>query len=261
MIKLILSDVDGTLLDHGKVRLPDRVFQVIEALEKQNIVFAAASGRGYSDLAELFLPVKDRIAFVCSDGAMTVYQDRVLDLCPMDKEQAVRLCWDISGREGCEYLLYGRDLVYAHPKTMQYQEFLKGRYGDKLRLLQSPSGVEDDFLKVAVYSARGVERHAKHFIGKWQDTFDIVYNANVWMELVAKDVSKVRGVLTLCRHFGIELSQVMAFGDGGNDVKLLQTVGCGYAMDYAREYVKDAADHITEDVMETIEKTVLHGSV
>lgn len=253
MIKLILSDVDGTLLGHGEEKLPDKVFRVIDELLENNIMFAAASGRGYPDLAELFDKVKDRIAFVCSDGAMTVFGSELLDISAMDRALALSLIHDIENFDGCEYLLYGRDNVYAAPKTAQYGQFLESRFGSKLKLIQNPSETEDDFLKVAVYAHEGIEKYSQHFIDGWQDKFDVVYNSNVWMEFVAGSVSKVTGVRTLCSHFGIDISEVMAFGDGGNDVKLLQAVGEGYAMEHSKDYVKDAADHVTDDVMDTIE--------
>ena len=53
------------------------------------------------------------------------------------------------------------------------------------------------------------------------------------------------------------MDEVMAFGDGGNDIKLLGTVAYGYAMDYAPEAVKAAAGYVTDDVMETIRRQVL----
>lgn len=257
MIKLILSDVDGTLLDHGEDRLPEQVFEVIGQLCRNDIVFAAASGRDYGDLSVLFAPVRDKIAFVCSDGAMTVYQGEVLNVSYMERDSAIRLIWDIKNRSGCEYLVYGRKGIYASPKTMRYKDFLMQRYGAQCSMVQSPSEVEDDFLKVAVYADGGVEPHSEYFAEKWGGQFDVVYNANVWMEFVAPKVSKVTGVKTLCRHFGFDIGEVAAFGDGGNDVKLLEAVGRGYAMDYAAEQVKQAADFVTADVMETIKNDIL----
>ena len=108
MVKLILSDVDGTLLERDEEELKIKILNTVELLEQKNILFAAASGRGYYDLRRLFDKVKDKMAFVCNDGAMTIYKDKVLDINPMDKTMAQQLIGDITYTNGCEFLLYGR---------------------------------------------------------------------------------------------------------------------------------------------------------
>ena len=87
MIKLILSDVDGTLLQRGEGAFDEHVFDVVDKLHAKGIHFAAASGRGYGDLNRLFAPVKDKMAFVCSDGAMTIVDGSVLEINAMDREK------------------------------------------------------------------------------------------------------------------------------------------------------------------------------
>ena len=64
MIKLIASDLDGTLLQNGAQRLNPEVFDMIRTLKSHGILFTAASGRQYTNLRRLFAPVKDDIAYV-----------------------------------------------------------------------------------------------------------------------------------------------------------------------------------------------------
>ena len=54
MIKLIASDIDGTLLQEGSDRLDPEFYTVIPELKKRGILFAAASGRGYASISRLF---------------------------------------------------------------------------------------------------------------------------------------------------------------------------------------------------------------
>ena len=117
MIKLILSDVDGTLLHRGEGAFDEHVFEVIEKLYAEGRHFAAASGRGYGDLNRLFAPVKDKMAFVCSDGAMTIADGSVLEINAMNRSNVRALVNDITYTEGCEFLLYGREKLYIRPKT------------------------------------------------------------------------------------------------------------------------------------------------
>ena len=260
MIKLILSDIDGTLLSKGNKTLDETVFEVIEKLYQKNIIFAAASGRSYPDLAGLFEPVKDKIAFVCSDGAYTLYGNRNLGISSIDKNLAFKLCTGIYETKGCELVVYTEGMIYAVCKSKEYREFISLRFKGRITILDSVSEIMDipeAIIKIAIYASEGICRYAEKFSNKWQNDFNIVYCANEWMELVAPGVSKVTGLSVLLDYFGYTMDEVMAFGDGGNDVTLLKSVAYGYAMDYAQPFVKQAAGYETSNVMEEIKKVVL----
>lgn len=76
--------------------------------------------------------------------------------------------------------------------------------------------------------------------------------ASRWSPLFAdvnpKGQSKQVGIDVFCEYLGIDRSQTMAFGDGGNDITMLQHVGIGVAMGNANPEVKEIADYITDDV-------------
>ena len=74
MIKLIATDLDGTLLNREK-KLPDDIFDVIDALDKKGILFAAASGRQMASLERLFAPVREKMIFIAENGAYVKYKD------------------------------------------------------------------------------------------------------------------------------------------------------------------------------------------
>lgn len=67
-------------------------------------------------------------------------------------------------------------------------------------------------------------------------------------DIVAAHIDKAQGLAALCRHFGIRQDETMAFGDGGNDVEMLQWAGIGVAMGNADECVKKKADMVTKTV-------------
>lgn len=67
-------------------------------------------------------------------------------------------------------------------------------------------------------------------------------------DIVAYNNSKARGMEAICRHFGIRQEETLAFGDGANDIEMLQWAGIGIAMGNADEKVKAHADRVTADV-------------
>ena len=69
-IRLIASDIDGTLLQNGAMEIPGEIFEQIHRLERRGILFCPASGRQYKSLRQLFAPVADKVPFLCENGAV-----------------------------------------------------------------------------------------------------------------------------------------------------------------------------------------------
>ena len=68
MIKLVASDIDGTLLPEGTAQINPEIFEVIRKLKEKDILFAAASGRHYTSMSKLFEPVKHDMIFITENG-------------------------------------------------------------------------------------------------------------------------------------------------------------------------------------------------
>ena len=75
-IRLVCSDLDGTLLQYGKKELEGEIFDQIRALHDQGILFCPASGRQYTSLRKLFAPVADCCIFLCENGGV-IYKDEL----------------------------------------------------------------------------------------------------------------------------------------------------------------------------------------
>ena len=87
MIKIIFSDMDGTLLDeHGNV--PEGFDETIAELEKRGVMFAPASGRQYYSLEDSFMKYKDRFLFLAENGTVVMYKGEKIFTCPMNKQLA-----------------------------------------------------------------------------------------------------------------------------------------------------------------------------
>jgi HAD superfamily hydrolase (TIGR01484 family) len=79
MIKLIATDMDGTLLnDQGQ--LPEDFAATFLRLKEKNIIFAAASGRQYFSLRETFLAVKKDVLFIAENGTLLIYKEELQEL-------------------------------------------------------------------------------------------------------------------------------------------------------------------------------------
>ena len=75
-VRLIASDLDGTLLLNGAQTLRPETCGLIEQLMARGIVFVAASGRQLANLRRLFAPIADKIGFLCENGGSAYYQNK-----------------------------------------------------------------------------------------------------------------------------------------------------------------------------------------
>ena len=100
MIKLIASDMDGTLLNDRK-ELPGDFFEVFDELERRGIKFTVASGRSFDAVAHLFPEeYRTRLDFICDNGANVIHEGKQVSVTPLDRptfEQLIRACEDIGG--------------------------------------------------------------------------------------------------------------------------------------------------------------------
>ena len=84
-IRLICSDIDGTLLQYGKKELEDEIFEQIRELHRRGILFCPASGRQYTSLRKLFAPVADCCVLLCENGGV-IYKDCLLYTSPSPRD-------------------------------------------------------------------------------------------------------------------------------------------------------------------------------
>ena len=96
MIRLVASDLDGTLLLHKAQSLPEEIFSLIRQLEELGIMFVAASGRQYPNMTKLFAPVASEISYISENGALAVDHGEVLYQDSFDRELANEIISAIS---------------------------------------------------------------------------------------------------------------------------------------------------------------------
>lgn len=85
MIKMVCSDLDGTLLQYGKKLIEGEIFDEIRALHDRGILFCPASGRQYTSLRKLFAPVADDCIYLCENGAVVYRGGKVIAKTPMPR--------------------------------------------------------------------------------------------------------------------------------------------------------------------------------
>ena len=230
-IKMICSDLDGTLLQYGRKTLEPEVFTLIEQLADRGILFCPASGRQYTSQKKLFAPVADRCAFLCENGGVLYKEDVCIGKTPMPRalaEEIARDLWERSDGQG-EVMLSGQNCAYLMERGLGMLDRIRF-IGNQYKIIRNPSDVPEEIVKVSVYLHEGVEKYADRFVPRWQEA-NCAVAGPYWIDTTL--ANKGTGVQKLCEVLGVAPEEVLAFGDNYNDTAMLDLVGTPYIMDSA----------------------------
>lgn len=261
MIKLIASDMDGTLLnDHDK--LNEEIFDIIMKLKEKNILFVAASGRQYYNLLNKFSKVKNDIIYIAENGSYVIYEDTELYSSIIDRAAIKKFIKLARKTESCEIVLCGKKSAYIEKN---YKEFIDEveRYYLKYEIIDNLDDVTDDILKFTIYDFKGsAENSNLVFTPVYDDKFKITMSGKHWLDIINSDVNKGIAIKYLQEKFNIKPEETMVFGDYFNDIDMLHSAYHSYAMENAPDEVKKharfAAKKNTENgVLEVIKNELL----
>jgi len=254
MIRLIASDIDGTLLQNGATEIPPEIFDHIHRLEKKGILFCPASGRQYTSLRRLFATVADQVPFLCENGAVVYGPGNpgpILSKTVMDRALSEKLCEDILALPEAEILISGADTSYLCPKSPDLENQIRWFLGNRTTVCPTPADVPEDIIKVSAYCPRNLEKIQTALFPKWEKHFRCAVAGEVWLDFTLAD--KGLGVQRLCEALGFGLESVMAFGDNYNDVSMLDRVGHPYLMENAAPELRTRFPTRCRNVAEVLE--------
>lgn len=271
-IRLVALDLDGTVFNDEKIITPRTVAAIRAALQK-GVVVLPATGRPVSGVPEQFTSIPGVRYALTSNGASVVNletQEKMVSL-TFDGPMSLRT-YDVVAPFG------GMLSIFIDGKSYTPRE------GADDHIDTAPANLRQYFRssRIVVDDMHATLRAHQHEIEKfsilypteaqrdaaWQAVakacprLEITSSIERNMELNAPGVSKGRGLMALAERLGLARDQVMAIGDSGNDLTMLEAAGLGVAMGNATEEIKHASDVVTADnnhdgVAEAIEKYVL----
>ena len=229
MIKLIASDIDGTLLQHGAQAVNEEVFTQIKRLKEKGILFVAASGRQYNSLRNLFAPVADDILFLCENGGIIYKDEEVLTKLPMPDAKTKELIRVILDTPDCEVLISGANTSYVLPKRYEFVDRIRNVNKNNVTIIESLDEIPEEILKVASFCYQGSAGYDKPMGDPWRGTFNVALAGEEWLDFTT--ANKGSGMKALLEVLGIEAKEVMAFGDNFNDLSMLEMAGHPYVIE------------------------------
>jgi Cof subfamily protein (haloacid dehalogenase superfamily) len=244
MIKLVASDMDGTLLDQDS-RVPPETYDLIRALGRHGVHFCASSGRRYDTLCEFFAPVRDQMDFVASNGTQVYVDGRMVDR-EVYSTAALRQLQRSVGMFDCLHLaVFDKRVSYLLDEMASYERELDKDLPNAERASYVP-GPEVSVIKASIYCDRDdvVMDMAYALQREMGSAFTFAPSGKRWIDVIPRGVSKATGLRQVMLAHGIEPSEVMAFGDAMNDYEILRMVGHSRAMGNGRYAIRQVADKV-----------------
>lgn len=239
--KIVFFDIDDTLYIKDERRIPDSTRQALAALRAQGIVTAIATGRTPAVLPDVIKQLIEEASIeilVCINGQYVCRNGQTLADFPMARETVAEL----SERLAARGIAVGRvshggiNVSHETPALLQAMRDLGIRYSDVPL-------AEDDaptYQMLAFYPQQEAEAVAALLP---EGIKTVRWHAQA-VDLLDEAGSKARGIAAVLARLGLTMADAMAFGDGLNDLEMMQAVGFGVAMGNGAPELQAVADYV-----------------
>ena len=249
-IKLIATDMDGTLLDpKGQVDLP-RLEKILDQLEERGIRFVIATGNEIHRVKQLLGHLTERVVLIVANGARIFEGNQLLQAQTWDDDMVNRALEFFKGRECPDQFVVTsmnggfvkEGTVFTQLENFMTPEMIELFYQRMNFVDELESHLFSGVLKMSLVvgeerSDSVLEEINQLFNGHVQ----AVSSGYGCIDILQSGIHKAWGLQELLKRWDIKAEEIMAFGDSENDVEMLQLAGIAYAMENADDKAKAVA--------------------
>lgn len=249
-IKLIATDMDGTLLDpKGQVDLP-RLEKILDQLEERGIRFVIATGNEIHRVKQLLGHLTERVVLIVANGARIFEGNQLLQAQTWDDDMVNRALEFFKGRECQDQFVVTsmnggfvkEGTVFTQLENFMTPEMIELFYQRMNFVEELESHLFGGVLKMSLVvgeerSDSVLEEINQLFNGHVQ----AVSSGYGCIDILQSGIHKAWGLQELLKRWDIKAEEIMAFGDSENDVEMLQLAGIAYAMENADDKAKAVA--------------------
>ena len=252
-IKMIVTDMDGTLLDEKGEFDRDRLKNILDELDKREMRFVVATGNEIHRIRLLFGDLLERVTLIAANGARIFDKNEVLLGTCWSQDLVEQVLSYFEGRERDVHLVVTAEngafvktgTIFPMIEKVMTAEMAQEFYR-KINFVEALR--PDDFPQVLKMSMMVNEQVAVQATRQLNQDFEGTLNAVTSgygaIDILQKGIHKAWGLKQLMQKWKIQEQDIMAFGDSENDIEMLQLAGISYAMENADPRVKTVADHL-----------------
>lgn len=252
-IRVIATDMDGTLLDpKGQLDLP-RLEKILDKLDQCDIRFVIATGNEVHRMRQLLGHLAERVVLVVANGARIFENNELIQAQTWDDAMVDRALGHFKGRE-CQdqFVVTAMNGGFVKKGTV-FTELDKFMTPEMIEKLYQRLNFVDEFdsslfggvLKMSMVVG---EERLDSVLQEVNDLFDgrvrAVSSGYGCIDILQDGIHKAWGLVELLKRWNLKPEQIMAFGDSENDIEMLELAGISYAMENAEEAVKEIATKV-----------------
>ena len=232
MIKELFFDIDGTLVSFENHQIPSSAIEALDEAHKKGVKVFIATGRPKAIINNLG-PLEERgiiDGYVTMNGAYCFVDNEIVFSQPIDHQSVVCIGKYAQEKGLACIFVPDKDIRVCNADDVLIQIFYERLHVDKIP--------ETPFFNIE-QEAEVISKVSGIVGNRWHPGFT---------DITATGINKSHGVQLMAEHFNISKDEVMCFGDGGNDIPMLEYAGIGVALGNANDDVKSHADYITTHV-------------
>ena len=244
--KAVAVDMDGTFLDDRKQFNHKEFDQILTEFEKRGVHFIVASGRPYVRLKQDFGKFASRMDFVTLNGSRLIIKDQEAGSYLLNRDDVLKLIHDVHVKYGeMATMVFGRDIAYLHSNVEKDERDFLAYFAGNSTVIDDWNDLPEQIYQITfgMDSSKAAEIE-RDFNFEHNNQISAFASATFAIDVNTQGVNKGAGLKHLLEKMGMTGDDLIAFGDGGNDIDMLDFAKYSYAMANGMDKVKKHAKYI-----------------
>lgn len=253
MINFVVSSLEDTLISDGQLEIPEETINLIIELKRNGVQFAVATGRNYDAVYPMFGKAKNDIVYICNDGGVIIYQDKVISKTPVDRLICLDVAAELEKDPKFKLIFAGEREVMINTHDIDFINYIR-RMGMEAEYVKDAKALNGAITKITICAKNGLDAETyEHFFKKWSGKANVAISNVDQAYVTGEYVTKGNGVALVQHMFNISEEDTVVFGGGYSDIDMFPRAYYSYAMQYADAQVRSSAKHIAENVNTILE--------
>ena len=244
MIRLIATDIDGTLLPAGSTNPPPEMVELLREYLDRGVVIALASGRPLSALDNLFPELNDRLIYICSNGTRVVQNKKNISLSPVAVGEELSSIMRAVRELHCDFMVDSSEITLVEDSVSDTFYRLIQAAGIRVEKVNDITEYPAPILKISIAHPNGPRAVCNYpDIMRFGERYTLIPTGGVFFDIITRQADKGTAVKAIQQQFGIKPEETVVFGDAMNDVPLFGTTPNSYAVESAPAEVRSYAKY------------------
>ena len=245
-VKLVVSDMDGTLLNSkGEVSL--LFFKLFKQLQEHNVYFTAASGRQYNSIVDKLSAIKNDILVIAENGAIAKNGDAVLLLNSLNREKIINIIPVLRNIKNARIVLCTKDTAFIETTDQKFISLFQEYYrsynivDDLMKVAR-----ETPILKIAIYHNESSEKYIYPEIKHLKEEVLLKISGKNWLDISDEKANKGTALREVQKLLNVTKEETLVFGDYHNDIEMMSEAHFSFSMKNAHKDITEIANYATE---------------